>query len=792
MLATSLKTTPMNTEPQFRNRLNSLLEGIQLIDYDWRYVYLNDVTSLQSKVPKEELLGRTMMEAFPGIEDTPLFEKMRDCMINRQPHHFENHFIYPDQTEAWFELSIQPAEEGICILSIDITNYKLSEQKIAKGKALYSFLSHINQSIVHLSDQESLFSNACKIAIEFGKFKLAWIALFDDQQETMTLAVQCGSHAVELPDFSNAPIPPNSLQRKVIDSGLFHSCGDVETEIHDTFFRAFAERHDILSFIILPLRKSGKIIGTFNLYSEKKHFIGNDEILLLDEVTGDISFALHNFEKEKKHRETEQILVANEKRFRALIEKSADMKTMATADGQLFYGSPAIAQILGHDLEKMIDTSLFTLIHPDDLPEFVEKRNKLLENPGSSFYFEVRMKHAHDGWVWCAGSATNMLEESGVHAVVSNFMDISQKKFAEQQMDFDRENTNALINNTKDLMWSIDNNFKLITSNRAFQKAFIQIYGKALEKGDKILHDNLSPENRARFESFYQRAFSGETFTETVPLNIGEINWSEISFHPITNEGKIIGTACYSRDITNRINTKMELEKQNRELIKTNFELDRFVYSVSHDLRSPLTSILGLVNFIEEESQEDETLLHAAMIRNGINRLDSFIKNILSYSRNNRIDLEITQIPVTKTIQQTIASLRNIRNALNIDFRVAIDERNDFYSDRQGFQTIMENLISNAIKFHNRAAADRYISVTGHVAADQLELTVEDNGIGIEAEHLERIFEMFFRATAHIDGSGIGLYIVREIVTKLEGTITVTSEPGKGTQFHIRLKNQPL
>jgi len=783
-------TTSMKTEHQFRNRLDTLLEGIQIIDYNWRYVYLNDIMEDQSKTSREELIGHTVMEKFPGIENTQLFLKLQQCMTDRQLQRFENKFDYPDSTTRWFDLCVQPAEEGICILSLDITAYKESEEKVVKVKSLYAFLSQINQSIVHLTNEKDLFKKACNIALEFGKFKMAWIGIFNDNSESITLVEQCGIEKEVLSFLLNAEITANSEMLHVLQTGNYSVCHDVENDLQNELLRQYALEHGILSFIILPLRKEGKIIGTFNLYSEKTHFTGREEILLLEEVVTDISFALNNFEKERRHRETETIVIENEKRFRALIEKSDDMKTLATSQGMLLYGSPSVTKVLGYDLKTMVNTSLFNLVHPNDLADFAEKRKDLLKKPGASFIFETRFRHFDGRWIWCEGSATNMLEESGVQAIVSNFRDISEKKRAEKQAEFDKNNTSALINNTDDLMWSVDTEMNLITSNRAFDYLMKRIYGKILAKGESILRPELLKEDeRRRYETLYLKALSGKTFRQNLRLTLPNGNWSEISFSPIAKGKDVVGVACHARDMTQRIKTELALERQNKALTKTNFELDRFVYSVSHDLRSPLTSILGLLSFIEEESNETDTLEHASMIRSGINRLDGFIKNILNYSRNNRTEIEIVAIPLQQTILNVFEALRYNKEADQIDFQVDITEEEPFFSDKQALHTLVENIVSNAIKFHNINSDVSFIRVSGASTAGYLDLILEDNGIGIPKEHQDKIFNMFFRAAAEIDGSGIGLYIVKEIVHKLNGTINVESEPGRGTAFHIRLKN---
>ena len=232
-----------------------------------------------------------------------------------------------------------------------------------------------------------------------------------------------------------------------------------------------------------------------------------------------------------------------------------------------------------------------------------------------------------------------------------------------------------------------------------------------------------------------------------------------------------------------------ELIIANNDLIKINTELDRFVYSVSHDLRSPLTSILGLITFIEEESQEADTLEHILMIRNSINRLDEFIKNILSYSRNNRTEVEIEKISLQKTAVDIVDSLHSMEEAKGIHFEIDINEQDPFYSDKLRLNIILENLVSNAIKYHQKDESGRYIKITGQSDPEKLQFSIADNGIGIAPAHHTKIFDMFFRLSSNKDGSGIGLYIVKDTVEILQGTIQIHSEEGVGTTFSITLKN---
>ena len=233
----------------------------------------------------------------------------------------------------------------------------------------------------------------------------------------------------------------------------------------------------------------------------------------------------------------------------------------------------------------------------------------------------------------------------------------------------------------------------------------------------------------------------------------------------------------------------LKLEQQNSELKKANSELDHFVHSTTHDLRSPLNSILGLVALIEKESQEVLTLDYVQMIRSSVTRLDEFINNILNYSQNNRTGLAIEIVGVQKITEKIVQALHHMPGAAGISFTVNINETQSFYSDIRRIRTVLENLISNAIKYHKQDVPDRYIKITGKSFKTYLHLCIEDNGIGIGNPHHDKIFEMFFRLPSKVTGSGFGLYIVKEIIKKLEGSIEVESEEGTGTAFTLKIKN---
>jgi signal transduction histidine kinase len=236
------------------------------------------------------------------------------------------------------------------------------------------------------------------------------------------------------------------------------------------------------------------------------------------------------------------------------------------------------------------------------------------------------------------------------------------------------------------------------------------------------------------------------------------------------------------------------LRKQNEELVKINKELDSFVYSVSHNLRAPLMSVLGLINLVQIENKKSDDGLnnYFGMMQHSIHKLDDTLKEILDYSRNARSELNVEQVDLKKMIDESFERLMYMEGSEGVERSVGVDEEASLYTDPYRLSVIINNLVSNAIKYRDPNKKQCYIDIRAKINTAALEITFRDNGIGISEEFKPKIFDMFFRATERSEGAGLGLYIVKETIEKLMGTIEVESKLGAGTSFKIRVPNMKL
>jgi len=245
----------------------------------------------------------------------------------------------------------------------------------------------------------------------------------------------------------------------------------------------------------------------------------------------------------------------------------------------------------------------------------------------------------------------------------------------------------------------------------------------------------------------------------------------------------------YSEAHIDLIFNKREIE--NQELKTANYELDRFVYSTSHDLRAPLNSMLGLIEIAKDDTNEDITREHLIMLKRSAKKMDGFICDILDYSRNARMEVAMEEINFKELITDITENLKFIGdNNRAIEFITEISGETSIYSDKNRLITILGNLISNAIRYQNAQIANPYVRIQIQISPAETRIVIEDNGIGMSEEVHSKIFDMFYRVSHESVGSGLGLYIVKEAVNKLSGEIKVQSEIGKGTTFLIKIPNK--
>lgn len=350
-----------------------------------------------------------------------------------------------------------------------------------------------------------------------------------------------------------------------------------------------------------------------------------------------------------------------------------------------------------------------------------------------------------------------------------------------------------------DIIWLFDN-FKQVS----FLSKAIDEWGK----GDQLIFRLfvIGQQINAKIERNLLTAQDQQKFLKEISSISDRLTVNERNFSNLLGEGTrkikdlliitnivfiliIICSVClyYSIMVKRLLVSKKETEVKNENLIIVNRELDRFVYSASHDLRSPITSLKGLIEITALEDDVNQVRNYLQMMHQSLARQDRFISDIIDYSKNKRKEVIMEPVSLKELFNEAISQLMHIENASRIKFTQEL-EIDQIESDELRLKIIINNLISNAIKYADCSKQEMFITIKSYFSEGSNKIEVADNGIGIHDEHKDSIFDMYF-GTNKNKGSGLGLYIVKEAVENIKGDIFVFSESSVGSKFIVTIPN---
>lgn len=454
------------------------------------------------------------------------------------------------------------------------------------------------------------------------------------------------------------------------------------------------------------------------------------------------------------------------------------------------YFSSSCEKILGVPGDMLLSGSypMKEFIHREDWDQFEVLVGKAIKEV-APFKWEGRIFNVHAEVKWIEASCEPVKLSDGRIAWSGIINNIRERKELEQRSrEADIRNLKTetlfseLFNSSPLAIVMLDGAGNVERVNHGFELLFgytiTELRGKSLnqfivpqelEAEGNDLNSLISSEQIVRIETIRLRRDD-----EQIPVIIYGV--------PVHLENQAIGIFGVYVDISNQKNIEEELKIRNSEL-------DNFVYKVSHDLRAPLSSVLGLVNLAQMPGNNDDPAAYLKIIGEKVGQLDHFISDVLSHSKNLKLDVKTGAIDFQSIIDKTFKDLSYMRGADKFEREISI-QGSEFSSDPWRIGEIFRNLISNAIKYRKIEGEHCQVSITIEITAEQASIVFTDNGIGIGEESLSKIFEMFYRASEQSEGSGLGLYIVKNAVEKLDGQLNVSSKLEEGTTFEIVLPNK--
>lgn len=447
--------------------------------------------------------------------------------------------------------------------------------------------------------------------------------------------------------------------------------------------------------------------------------------------------------------------------------------------------------ITGYTAAELAGRNWFEVIVPKDrYPRVWEEFTKLLEG-GLPEHFEnpILTKSGEERYiVWRNSEIYNKGEITGT---ISFGIDITGRKLAEDaQRDLSVYNR-GLIEAGLDPLVTISYDGKIQDVNTSTE--LVTGVGRSELIGTDF-HEYFTDPEKARVG--YRRVFSMGKVVN-YPLEIRHrdghtipVLYNATVYHD--ENGNVKGVFAAARDITERIRSERLREHLIHELSQKNAELDRFVYTVSHDLKSPLITIRGFLGYLETDLQKNDMGTAYADIKRistAVGTMQLLISTLLDLSRSGKAVNLPVDIPLSGLVQEAAGllegTMKNRGIVLDIDANLPVVS-----GDRQRLLQVMTNLLDNAVKFMGDQERPR-VEVGSYTIGDEVRLFVRDNGMGIRVEDQPKIFGLFERLTLDVPGTGIGLATVKRIIEAHGGTIWVESEgAGKGTTFWFTLAGQ--
>lgn len=439
--------------------------------------------------------------------------------------------------------------------------------------------------------------------------------------------------------------------------------------------------------------------------------------------------------------------------------------------------------MLGISEDDIVDMRALweSLLHPDDKEKALKAFKDFISGQSQKYYQEFRMRHSNGSYKWILSKAQALRDEDGTAIRVSgSHTDITERKLVTDALKKSEEKYRNLFQNSLVAMFRcrLDDGH-IIEANDKFWQLLGDEKRKVYPSGYNMFVNER--ERKQLFEKLKQEGYidNAELQVKTAEDSILWVSFSAVSY-PDDNIME-----CIFKDISQTKENLLELQK-------VNFELDSFVYHASHDLRSPLRSILGLIDLYRIESEQKVKEECIEKIEGSVKRLDDLVMELLSISRNDRVNDPHVDVNLMVEINHSISSYYNASNTDGLEMITKVIQKIPFKSDLTRVRIILNNLISNAIKYRSFHKARTYVYIEAVVDEEKLTLVVKDNGEGIEESKLPHIFDMFYRATEKSEGSGLGLYIVKKVADNLEAKIDVESMELEGTTFTVTIPNSNL
>jgi PAS domain S-box-containing protein len=521
---------------------------------------------------------------------------------------------------------------------------------------------------------------------------------------------------------------------------------------------------------------------------------------------GSIVGAIESLRDITEHKLAVDALKASEIRYRQIVDTANEGILAVDKDFIITFVNAKMADLLGYDHDEMIGCSVHDFMFEEDLPDHQKRREVRTQGVSEQYERRFRQKDGTGIWAWVSASP---LRDSQNRFVGSFAMltDISGRKKTERALKESERRLKDIISFLPDATFVIDKDGMVTYWNRAIEAMTGVKAEDILGKGNRVyslpFYGNNRPilidlalKNDKKFEETYERierkgdVLVGEAYMTN--MNVGEVYlWGNASsLHD--SEGNIVGAIESIRDITDKKQTEMALRRsrdelemrvkeRTDELVRKNTEMERFIYTVSHDLRTPLVSMSGFLGFIEQDAQKgdlDRLKDDLRIVGESVSKMDRLLLGTLELSRVGRVINPPEDVSFDQIVQDALEQVAERIRSGNVKVTVA-QNMPKVHVDMLRIVEVLVNLIENSVKYMGDQEGPK-IEIGSRKNGDETVFFVKDNGIGIDPKEHEKVFGLFYKVDRKSEGAGAGLSIVKRIIEVHGGRIWIESELGRG------------
>ena len=787
----------IKSEHKFRSLIENSADAVAILSATGKPLYISpSVTNVLGYTEQEAVNADIYMLAHR--EEIPYIKSvMQDVLKNPgiplkirpvKMRHKDGSFRWLDATLT--NMIHDPLINGIVDNFRDVTENRISEEKLIYANRLYGFITQINQATLHVKDEEALFTEACRVAVERGGFKFAWIGLTNTLNREIHLNASWGSTEKDSIFFSNYIYDLDGPIAHVVGGLEYSAIAEIQKKSNKDFIE-YANERGFKSAICLALKKSGKLIGTFNMYSSEKQFFNEEEIALLQEATGDLSFALDIFEKEKLRKITEEKLKHSELRLsqaQAIAHLGSWEVNFATG---VALWSEEMLRIYGLESNDYIQSykSWISFIHPDDILHVMEIINTA-KSTNSNNSFHHRIIHKDGSIRHIFSQAQYEFNAAGeVIGLNGTALDVTETKIAEQAMIQSQKNLRQIVDSIPLSIFAKDYDGRYVFANKSFANLHGLTPKELVNKKIEEIFPNQIGMN-VLTDCDHEVMISGNTkiipefhFTDYV----GKEHFFHVTKMPYLTAGKNVKSVlCIALDTTEQKHMDAERSKMITEIIQRNKDLEQFSYIVSHNLRAPVANIIGLaheLNHVDHEPSVKEILTDK--LSSSVKRIDNIIVDLNSILRVREISENNEKVSLWELTESIIYSIQHLIYQENVQIITDFGQVPELITIKSYLYSIFYNLIYNSIKYRQPDVNPK-IEIQTRKKGSKVEIIFRDNGTGIDLDKTgDQIFGLYKRFHPNIEGKGMGLFMVKTQVETLGGKITVKSKINEGTCFYI-------